>query len=297
MTQSLTNVQIKEFESRIKHAYQAGGMDLFRCVRTITGVIGNQIQFPKMGTIIANRGAYLAAANPQDPNFTAAVATLYPYYADSVWSTLQQLTVNFSVQEALVQDTSMAFKRRFDQVLIDEWAIGAGYNIGIDVGGNQGFNYEKWNYINRRFMQKNVPPQNRWILLSPAAIYQLMQDARFINRLYLDQDIIAAGNFSFSPVLGMNVRWVGDMEEGGLPLVGTTRTAFAWHTDSTGMGIGQDVMLEVNKIPLQHAWMVTGSAQMGATVIDSQGVISVQYNETYEPPFVPGGAPLEKRSK
>lgn len=283
MSQSLSQVAVREFSARVKHAYQARGQNLAASVVTIDGVIGSQVDFPKMGYIIAQPGTYQAAANPQDPGFSHVTAQMNPFYADTTWNSLQQLTVNFSTQEQLVKGTVMGFGRRRDQILIDAWAANPGLTIADTVGPDVGLNYEKMLTIINWFDDQEVPNEERYLELSPKGARQLFRDERFINNLFLDQGIMGIGKFTYLPVLGMNVRMLGIMPEGGLPLTGNIRTALAWHSESTGFAVSQDMSIEVNKIPLQHGWLVTGQSQYGSTVIDNKGVIAIQYDETFAP--------------
>jgi len=80
--------------------------------------------------------------------------------------------------------------------------------------------------------------------------------------------------------LGLNVIIIPDMTEGGLPLAGNIRSAFAWHRQSTGMGVGQNFRTEINYIPEKTSWLVNGVFSAGAVVIDNRGVLQVDCDET-----------------
>jgi hypothetical protein len=111
----------------------------------------------------------------------------------------------------------------------------------------------------------------------------LLAADQIISRFYTSNDAVVTGNLNHRDLLGMNVRIIPTMTEGGLPLATTTRSCFAWHRRAVGMGVGQDLRTEVNYLPRETSWFVNGLFFAGAVVIDDRGVIQIDCDESVNP--------------
>ncbi len=280
MSLSLTNVQQVEFDELVKIVYRAQGFKLRDAVRLRTDVIGNTVQFRSVDQIIAQPAAYQSMVNIQDPNYQPHVATLQKYMASSAVDVIQDLTVNFDSKRENAMVTAMAIGRRSDQIIIDSLAANPGNTI---ADGATNMSYSKLRQIVQFFDENAVPVGERYVAMSGNNLRALLADDHITSRFFTSNDMVVDGQADYKELLGMNIRIIPNMTEGGLPKSGNIRHCFAWHKMSTGMGIGQDMRVEINYLPQYTSWLVNGIFFAGATVIDNRGVFQINCDESVNP--------------
>lgn len=280
MSLSLTQVQQTEFDELVKIEYRSRGFLLRDSIRLRTDVIGNTVQFRKVGQVIANPVGYQSVINIQDPGFSAQVATLQKYAAGTGVDEIQDLTVNFDSKRELAMLVAMAVGRRSDQIIIN--ALNANPGSTIAAGGTN-MSYAKLRQVVQFFEANAVPVGERYVAMSGNNLRALLADDHIVSRFYTSNDAVVDGQLNYKELLGMNVRIIPDMTEGGLPLAGSIRTCFAWHKMSSGMGIGQDMRVEIHYLPQQTTWFINGLFFAGATVIDNRGVFAINADESVNP--------------
>lgn len=289
MALSLTNVQQIEFDELVKIEYRSRGFILRDTIRLRTDVIGNQVQFRKVGQIIALPTAYMANLNLQDPGFTAFLATLIKYAAPTGVDEIQDLTVNFDTKRELAMLVAMSIGRRSDQIMIDALTANPGTTIAVNAVpagtpvANQNLTYFKLRQVVGTFEQNAVPVGERFMACSGNNLSALLADDHITSRFFTSNDAVVDGQLNYKELLGMNFRIIPNMTEGGLLLTGTIRTCLAWHKMSSGMGIGQDMRVEIHYIPQQTTWLVNGLFFAGAVVVDNRGVFAVLADESVNP--------------
>lgn len=276
MSLSLTNVQQTEFDALVKAEYHSRGFLLRDSIRMRRDVIGNAVQFRKVGQIIAVPTGYLQNVTIQDPNYTPQTATLLKFTAPCAVDTVQELTVNFDVKMENAMLVADAMGRRSDQITIDALAANVGSTIPTNASN---FTYDKYTQILQFFENNAVPLGERWVAMSASNFRSLLKQDQFVSTFYTQNRVLDRG--FIREYLGMNVVIIPQMTEGGLPLNGTVRTALAWHRQSTGMGIGHDFRTEINYIPLQTSWLINGIFSAGAVVIDNRGVVAISCDEAF----------------
>ena len=280
MSLSLTNVQQTEFDAMVKAEYRSRGFKLRDTVTVRTDVIGRFVQFRKVGQVIANQVAFQNTIAIQDPGFTALTATLEKYAAGTAVDEIQDLTVNFSSKQELAMVVAMAIGRRSDQIIINALAAGPGQTI---LNGGTNMSYAKLRNVVQFFEANAVPLEERFLALTGNMLRALLASDQLISRFYTSNDAVVSGTLNFRDVLGMNIRVIPDMTEGGLPVVAGIASAFAWHKMSTGMGIGQDLRTEINYLPRETSWFVNGLFFAGAVIIDNRGVFQIDCDSTVNP--------------
>jgi hypothetical protein len=280
MAISLTNVQQTEFDAMVKAEYRSRGFLLRDCVMTRSDVIGKTVQFRKVGQVIANAVAFQNTIAVQDPGFVAVSATLQKYAAGTAVDEIQDLTVNFSSKEELAMLVGMAIGRRSDQVIIDALNGSAGTTI---ANGGTNMSYSKLRNVVQLFEENAVPIEERFMAMSGNNLRALLAADQIISRFYTSNDAVATGTLNNRDLLGMNIKIIPTMTEGGLPIATNIRETYAWHKRSTGIGIGQDLRTEVNYLPRETSWFVNGLFFAGAAVIDDRGVFQVDCDESVNP--------------
>ncbi len=200
----------------------------------------------------------------------------------------------------------MAIGRRSDQIILDAMSTAlAGNTTAIsDIAGadnaktgllantESNMTYKKLRTAVGRFDQDAVPIGERFCAMSGSNLRNVLQAQQIISRFYTSSDNVVDGNLNYKELLGMNIRILPDMTEGGLPLfdkgsggnptTSTTsvRACYAWHKMSTGMAIGQDMRTEVSYLPRETTYFVNGLFYAGAVVVDNRGIFQINCNET-----------------
>jgi hypothetical protein len=279
MTISLTNVQQIEFDALVKKAYQSQGFILYNAIRKRTDVIGATIDFRKMGTLTAVAQGYQDTVTGQDPGHTKATATLQKYVCPSYVDNIQQLTVNFDERKELAELVGMALGRRSDQIIIDALDASATTNTIPDGGTNLTFDKirDVVSFFNRFSVRKGM---TRHIAISAQGEQSLLNSEQFTNIFFAPNKTIPEGTLDGVRTMGMVWHVIPEMNEGGLPITGNIRTAFAWDEMSTGIAVGKNFATEINYIPEKTSWLVNGIFSAGAVAIDDVGIIKIDYDES-----------------
>ena len=275
MSISLSNVQQVEFDALVKAQYASRGFLLRDSIRMRRDVIGQTVQFRKVGQIIAVPTGYMQSVTPQDPGYTPEVATLQKYTAPCAVDTVQELTVNFDVKMENAMLVADAMGRQSDQVIINAFVGNASTTIPTNTSN---FTYLKYTQLIQYFEQNAVPLGERWVAMSGACFRSLLNQDQFVSTFYTQNRVLDRG--FVREYLGFNVVVIPNMKEGGLPLSGTVRSCFAWHRQAAGMGIGHDFRTEINYLPRETSWLINGVFSIGATVIDNLGLIQINCDES-----------------
>lgn len=275
MSTSLTAVQQIEFDALVKAKYQSLGFLLRDTVRVRRDVIGSTVSFRKVNQIQAVPTGYLQPVVIQDPGYTPQNAILQKYTAPTAVDSVQELTVNFDAKMENAMLVANALGRQSDQIIINALAVSPGSTI---VDGGVNMTYTKYRQVIQFFDNNAVPLPERYWAMSASNFAALLADDHFVSTFYTQNRVLDKG--FIREFLGINVIIIPQMVEGGLPLSGVVRKTFAWHKQSTGMGIGHDFRTEINYLPRETSWLVNGIFSAGAVIIDNLGVIEVDCNET-----------------
>lgn len=276
MSTSLTAVQQIEFDALVKAQYQSLGFLLRDTVRMRRDVIGSTVSFRKVNQIQAVATGYLQTVTIQDPGYAPFSAILQKYTAPTAVDSVQELTVNFDAKMENAMLVANALGRRSDQIVIDALTGAAGSTI---VNGGTNMTYTKYRQVIQFFDNNAVPLPERYWAMSASNFAALLADDHFVSTFYTQNRALDKG--FVRDFLGINIIVIPAMLEGGLPfLSGVIRRTFAWHKQSTGMGIGHDFRTEINYLPRETSWLINGIFSGGAVVIDNLGVIEVDCDET-----------------
>lgn len=275
MSISLLAVQQVEFDALVKAEYQSLGFLLRDTIRVRRDVIGASVSFRKVNQIQAVPTGYLQTVVIQDPGYSQATALLQKYTAPTAVDSVEELTVNFDAKMENAMLVANALGRQSDQIIINSFVGNAGQTV---VDGGTNMTYTKYRTVIEFFDNNAVPLPERFWAMSASNFAALLADDHFVSTFYTQNRVLDKG--FVREFLGINIIIIPQMAEGGLPLSGVVRSTFAWHKQSTGMGIGHDFRTEINYLPRETSWLVNGIFSAGATVIDNLGVIQVNCNET-----------------
>lgn len=274
MAQTLSQIAQIEFDAEVKAAYQTAGL-LRPHVRVRTGVTGSTTRFRRYGRGQAQ--PRLAGQDVTVMNTTAAdaIATLNDWIAAEYTDKLDQALVNFDERSILAQNIGSAIGRRLDQMVIA--ALDAANGAATIPIAGTGLTDAKMRRAMSIMDARAVPAGQRKMVISARGKEDLIAEQRFTSRDFVERTVIETG--LLPPLYGFNFIVIDDRDEGGLPLVSTTRTCFAFDMQSIGLAIAHDEPLEVNYVPEKTSWLSAQLIKAGAVAIDALGVIEIATQE------------------
>lgn len=284
MALNVSNAFITLFDSEVKQAYQ-GARSLAGLVRERSGVVGNTVRFQKIGKGQAQIRTPQTDVTPLNVTYSNVSATMTDYISAEYTDIFHQQKVNFQERSELVQVVSNSIGRRMDQVLIDAIVAGSpGTTIANTVaedgtsGSASGLNLGKLREAKKALDAKNVPAENRCILMHANSMSSLLGSTTVTSSDFAVTKSLQEG--SLKNFMGFQFITIGDRDEGGLAIDGSgDRPIYAFHKDSIGMGIGMNQTSRVDYIPEKTSFLVASMFSSGSVVIDSDGLVQITTRE------------------
>jgi hypothetical protein len=274
----INDAAVTLFDPMPKQAFQEKGFKLRGTVRTRNDVTGDTIKFPKLAAGLAQQKAIQDDIVPLNLVWSQATVTMQDWHASDYSDIFGQRDVNFDEVNELGQALGMAIGRRADQQIID--ALAASGTTNTIAHGDTGFTYAKFLTMNKFFTTNNLRQNGNefHVAIDGTAEEDLLNETNFISSDFTRQRILDNGSsLNGMDLFGFKWHVFGDMDEGGIPLSGSTYTAYAWTKNAMGQGIGMDFSTEVNYIPTKTSFLATSKYRAGVGVIDAVGVVDISY--------------------
>lgn len=279
MTQSASQNFITSFDSMVKQAYSRGGI-LKPSVRVKTGVTGSSHVFPKLGRGVATLRVPQTDVVPMNVIHTKATATLQDWNAPEYSDVFDLQKLSFNERQELASTVADALGRRGDQLIINAMVASSGGTVDVNVGGSTtGLNLAKILRAKRLLDDAGVPNDGRRTFVTSArAVEQALAETTINSADYNALRPLMEG--SLDRYAGFKFVFIESRTEGGLPLVSTTRSNFAFHQDAVGLAVGIDMRTSVDWIAEKTSWLINGMMSAGAVTVDAPGVVLVQTTES-----------------
>jgi len=277
MAQNVTTAFVDLFDSEVKQAYQAESL-LRGTMRTHTGVAGNTVKFPTIGKGVATLRVPQTDVTPLNVTYGRVTATMEDYIAAEYSDIFQQSHINFDERSELVQVVSKSIARRMDQIMIDALNAATGTStVATTVGGaGTNMNIEKLRATAKALNEKNVPSENRRLLMHASQLDALLGETEITSQDFAAVKALVQGEIN--TFMGFTILTMGDRDEGGIPKP-STRTCFAWHQDSMGYAESMSQKTEVNYVPEKTSFLVSSMFSAGSVAIDGEGIVKISCTE------------------
>lgn len=278
MAQNVTTAFVDLFDSEVKQAYQAESL-LRGTMRTRSGVAGNTVKFPTIGKGVATLRVPQTDVTPLNVTYGQVTATMEDYIAAEFSDIFQQSHINFDERSELVQVVSKSIARRMDQIMIDALNAATGTSTvatTVGPGGNTDMNIEKLRATAKALNQKNVPSEDRYLLMHATQLDSLLGEQEITSQDFAAVKALVQGEIN--TFMGFNILTMGDRDEGGIPKP-STRTCFAWHKDSMGYAESMSQKTEVNYVPEKTSFLVSSMFSAGSVAIDGEGIVKISCTE------------------
>lgn len=280
MSTNLSPAFVTLFAEEVKQAYQAE-MKLRPTVRLRTNVVGSTCKFPTVGKGQASVHTPSTDVTPLNSTFAQATATLANYTAAEYSSVFDQQKVNFSERQELVEVVSKAIGRRCDQMVIDALdGAGTSLTVANSIGGsNTNMNFAKVRDAHKQLNGKNVPASDRYLLMHANNLNSLLSESTVTSADYVAGRPLENG--SIGQFMGFTIIAIGDMDEGGLAIDGSSdRTCLAWHKSAIGLAEGISSKVEINYVAEKVSWLINAMFAAGAVGIDASGICEITCRDT-----------------
>lgn len=277
MAQNVTTAFVTLFESEVKQAYQAESV-LRGTTRMRTGVQGNTVKFPKIGKGVATARVPQTDVTPLNVTYSQVSVSMTDYIAAEYSDIFHQSHINFDERRELVEVVSKSIARRMDQIVIDALnAASSPSTVATTVGGaGTNMNIEKIRAAAKALNEKNVPSEGRNMLIHASQLDAMLGETAITSSDFAAVKALVRGEVD--TFMGFRFITIGDRDEGGLPKP-STRTCFAWHTDSVGYAESMAQKTEVNYIPEKTSFLVSSMFSAGAVAIDDEGIVKISCTE------------------
>ena len=283
MSTGLSTAFIQLFDAEVKQAYQ-GSAVLNNVCRMRTGVVGSTANFPSVSKGQATVRTPQTSIVPLNTSFGTTSVSLTDYNASEYSDIFNQQKVNFDERRELAQVVGNAIGRRQDQIIIDALSsASAGSTVANTVrtsgSGASDLDVAKILAGKKALDAKNVPPTDRHLIIHANNLSNLLTDERAVSADYQQLKALVAGQIN--SFLGFTVHMIGDRDEGGLAIDGSSdRICYAFHKMAVACAVGIAPKTEVNYIPEKTSFLVTSMLSMGASVIDTDGLVDITCRES-----------------
>jgi hypothetical protein len=280
MAIQVSNAFVTLFDSEVKQAYQGQRM-LAGLTRERTGVEGSTVKFPKIGKGSATVRVPQTDVTPLNVSYSQVTATMEDYIAAEYSDIFNQQKVNFNERQELVQVVAGAIARRMDQVVLDALAAASSPStVSNDIGGtDSNLNVAKMRAAKKALDAKNVPSEGRILVIHANSLDSLLGETEVTSSDFNTVKALVQGDIN--TFLGFNVVTLGDRDEGGLPIDGSSdRTCYAFHRDALGLGIGMGQTSRVDYIAEKTSYLVASMFSAGAVAIDDEGIVTITCRES-----------------
>lgn len=279
MSASLSNVFITEFQAQFEAFYQ-GTAILNGTTMEKDNIVGKTWSIPKLGPVVlAPRGASSSPISSADPEQLFESGVLQDFARNIPVDRLDELKTNVSVRAGYAEMLAMAAGRREDQFKIDAWIASGTSNVILN--GGTGLTLAKLRQASAFLNKEEVGRMDRHIVVTETQLDNLLADPEVTSS---DFNVIKAlVNGDLQTYLGFNFHIMGSSRstlEGGLPIVGSIRTCFAWHKRSTWMGFGKRPSVKsIDDEPNDTVLLQTTMSADAFTTLD-EGVVKIDCFET-----------------
>jgi len=267
MAIQVSNAFVTLFDSEVKQAYQGQRM-LAGLTRERTGVEGSTVKFPKIGKGSATVRVPQTDVTPLNVSYSQVTATMEDYIAAEYSDIFNQQKVG-------------AIARRMDQVVLDALAAASSPStVSNDIGGtDSNLNVAKMRAAKKALDANNVPSEGRILVIHANSLDSLLGETEVTSSDFNTVKALVQGDIN--TFLGFNVVTLGDRDEGGLPIDGSSdRTCYAFHRDALGLGIGMGQTSRVDYIAEKTSYLVASMFSAGAVAIDDEGIVTITCRES-----------------
>lgn len=281
---SISEVYVQQFSDNFYHLFSQEKTLLRRTTRE-RSVTGTEDIWDLIGPTTVVEKTVRHADTPQiDTRFSRRKAAISDWSWWDLIDRQDRIRLLEDPQSDLVREGAGALGRAFDRSIIsvfDAIAYGIGdegsaFTFSSEAAGDFDFSVAPLSVLDMLKVKKalddgDVPTEGRFILMPPAGFAQILAESRGPNissKDFAEIKALVHGEIDFF----LGCTWIRSTL---CPRpAGTARYGFAWHYDSVGLSIGEDIQVDVReRADKGYATQVKVSASFGAVRIQGPGVV------------------------
>jgi hypothetical protein len=285
MSFTITQAFVSQYKANVTMLYQQNGSKLRGTVRE-ESLTGKAHFFERIGATAAQVRVTRHGDTPliSTPHSRRMVTPLDYEWADLV-DQQDKIRILINPESEYAQNASMALGRAFDSAVIaafngNAFAGDSGQTTvalpssQLIVNGGTGFTMAKLRQAKLILDNANVPDEERYLVYSPRALYNLLGDTQVTSADFNSVKALVDGQLD--TYLGFKF-----VKTTLLPLSGNIRSCFAYHKNAMGIAVNADIMTRINERPdKSYAVQVYVCGTWGATRIQEEGVVQVDFDES-----------------
>lgn len=287
----IDQARVIQFKNNVINLYQQQGSKLRGRVRE-EPITGKQYFFERLGATAAVKRSTRHADTPlvSSPH-TRRMVTLVDYEWADLVDQQDKIRLLIDPQSEYAKNASLALGRAYDDEVIFAFDGNAfsgetgatSVAFSGDQAGDEDFSaaaltLQNIAQVKKDLDVKDVPTEGRTIVISPAALFQLLKQTTTPNVSSADYNSVKAlVNGEINSFLGFD--WVRTTR---LPSpAANMRYCFAYHRDAVGIAMGQDITVKMSeRSDKSYAVQVYVCGTFGATRIQGEGVVRFKVDET-----------------
>ncbi len=269
------------FDNEVKQAYQAA--------RALGGLVreksieGDTVKFNKLGKGVASVRTPQSDVVPMSLAYSLVTATMTDYIAAEYSDIFNQSHVGFNDRQELVSAVGNAIGRRMDQVVIDALDACTPATVANSIGGSTtDMNVAKVREAAKKLNANNVPAGDRVLLMHANSLNALLGEDKATSFDFETGRALMSG--SISSYMGFSIVTMGDMDEGGLTIDGSSdRVAYAFHKNALGVGMSMNQQSRVDYIAEKTSFLVASMFSAGAVAVEDStagGIVKITCRES-----------------
>jgi len=288
---SISNSFVTMFSDDVKQAYQQMTSKLVDSVRVVRNVTGSTYKFHKLskGGSIKNKARFedLVAMSDTSKSLTSpgaytggtaqnsvVTATLNNFHSAEYIDDLDQFKTNIDLRSTFAQSIAGALARAVDQEIISAFDSSTPTNIKTTAQGANGLNKAALLEVHQALNALDVPTNDRVLLISPAALTDLLTDTTLVAAADGQLSNIALATGYIPSIFGFRI-----VVSNLLTTDSVVRKCYAFQKESIGLALAQDITTRIDYVPQKASTIVLGTMSGGSTVIDEDGVVEIQVTE------------------
>jgi hypothetical protein len=294
MSYTITDAEIRKFDSNVRGVYQAsyafggifnennaGGASTYQVVRLGYG----------MGT----RSVPGADITGMGSSTNKTIITLQNWNNAEYVDYFQNDQVNWdAVNKAGTEVCAPAAGRRKTQIVIDTLDGGSLTEVDVDYGsdaGNTGITAAKIQRAASILHERAVPAGDRFAIAPYLALEAMLTDANFTSKDYVMHALNSAQEGKITRFGGFNWIFIPNNPEGGLSYTSSGgysiydcyfvhRRALEIALGSANMGGSATPMVSIDKVPQKNSWLIDAKLSCGASIVETDGIVRVKAQVT-----------------
>ena len=268
MSTTIEQVYIKTYEKDVHFAYQRMGSRLRDTVRVKDHIVGASTTFQKVGKGTASTKARHGKVPVMNVDHTPVECTLADYYAGDWVDKLDEIKINTSERQVIVNSGAYALGRKTDELII----VKLDSSTNFAGTGADGLTKAKVLAAFEMLGAAYIPDDgDRFAVIGWKQWSDLLGVPEFANADYVGDNAL--------PWQGTQAkRWLGTlwMPHSGLTKTASVRFCYWYHKTAVGHAVGANVQSDVTWHGDRAAAFVNNMMSQGSCLIDGSGVVSLR---------------------